>query len=331
MWERKFDNSSMPLSAFSVRNIIHFFDSCERFMLPDGGEIFDSDFHGLQDVFPRLPYPQIIIEYRALGREWEKDILLPTVKSSKRIVFAMEGDSDSVSFLQNYCDGALGALSALDGLGGDSYRDGFIVIGCIDYYPHRKLWIPCYACAVVPHERGGAMTTMTRWREGIKEYDVARKFKVIRDKSTLLPYRWIPVPFLPEFFAKLHEEGGKKFIANCLLDIGGEVRAVFSLMEALSCSNVKTETVEPPHRLNKCRIKRGKNPFLSYKILTLDLPSDNKKSASGTGNHASPRLHLRRGHVRNLSSGRRIWVNSCMVGKPENGILEKTYRVEHHP
>lgn len=48
------------------------------------------------------------------------------------------------------------------------------------------------------------------------------------------------------------------------------------------------------------------------------------------GSHASPRWHLRRGHWRHLSNGRRIFVRQCEVGDPERGGVVKDYAVRGH-
>lgn len=46
------------------------------------------------------------------------------------------------------------------------------------------------------------------------------------------------------------------------------------------------------------------------------------------GTHASPRWHVRRGHWRQLSDGRRVFVRACEVGDPERGGVFKDYIIE---
>lgn len=46
------------------------------------------------------------------------------------------------------------------------------------------------------------------------------------------------------------------------------------------------------------------------------------------GTHASPAMHKRRGHFRQLKSGKVVWVKSSIVGKPENGVITKDYVME---
>ena len=49
-----------------------------------------------------------------------------------------------------------------------------------------------------------------------------------------------------------------------------------------------------------------------------------------SGHHRSPREHLRRGHIRRLADGRRIWVNAAIVGAGKGvGVVSKDYALRH--
>lgn len=98
-----------------------------------------------------------------------------------------------------------------------------------------------------------------------------------------------------------------------------------SLILALQCCNVKTSIIPASVPLNKKRAAKGKLPFVDYKILTIDGAGTTTPTNGGT--HASPRQHLRRGHIRRLSDERRVWVQQCMVGDPRKGLIVKDYRV----
>jgi hypothetical protein len=63
-----------------------------------------------------------------------------------------------------------------------------------------------------------------------------------------------------------------------------------------------------------------------YKTLELVAPSTRQERIELSGTHASPRLHLRRGHIRRLDESRTVWVQSCVVGA-EPGAVLKDYRV----
>lgn len=102
--------------------------------------------------------------------------------------------------------------------------------------------------------------------------------------------------------------------------------AVLELCEALSCSNVTHEPIEKiNHGVNARRVRDGKLPLYETRCLVINV-SKSAASQTGDGSHASPRQHLRMGHVRRLNSGN-VWVNSCVVGTPKNGVIEKSYEV----
>lgn len=104
--------------------------------------------------------------------------------------------------------------------------------------------------------------------------------------------------------------------------------AVLSFIAALQCSNVKIMDDLAPAKLNKSRIKKGKEPLFDYKVLTIDTQSKtSKKDASNNGEPThSKREHLRRGHIRRLEH-KTVWVNPCVVGDNTKGNINKEYQV----
>ena len=104
------------------------------------------------------------------------------------------------------------------------------------------------------------------------------------------------------------------------------IKAFFEFLEALSCRNVEQTIIQKCDKaLNARRINKGKLPLYEERILTIKV---NAKQGTGTrtGTHESPRQHLRRGHIRRLESGN-IWVNACVVGSSEKGVIKKSYNV----
>lgn len=109
-------------------------------------------------------------------------------------------------------------------------------------------------------------------------------------------------------------------------DSSYEARVLLGFLNALSCINVRTERSEP--RKSGKKIKSAL-PFDTYHILTIDV---GRATGAGTGltgiSHRSPREHLRRGHIRRLEDGRRIWVNATVVAAGRGAAkVEKDYRV----
>jgi len=97
------------------------------------------------------------------------------------------------------------------------------------------------------------------------------------------------------------------------------------LTTALSCTNVRIETTEPPAKLNAKRARNKREQIRKHHTLVVQ-PGKVTGSGQATGAHASPRVHLRRGHIRRLES-KNTWVNACVVGDKSRGILTKDYDV----
>lgn len=75
--------------------------------------------------------------------------------------------------------------------------------------------------------------------------------------------------------------------------------------------------------------KRGAGGFV-YHILRLPAHARPSADGSGSGNgtHESPRLHVRRAHIRKLQTGTLTFVRQCLVGDPSKGIADKHYEVQ---
>jgi hypothetical protein len=108
-----------------------------------------------------------------------------------------------------------------------------------------------------------------------------------------------------------------------------EVSALLCMLNILQCRNVHIEK----SKISKTRkaMQTGKNgalPFDTYHILTIDAPGKAAGKGAATGGHRSPREHLRRGHIRRLADGRRIWVNATVVAAGRSaGVVTKDYAV----
>lgn len=110
-------------------------------------------------------------------------------------------------------------------------------------------------------------------------------------------------------------------------DITGEVSTVIEFLCALACSNTELIDGQPPKEsANKKREKKGKAPFYTYKILTVKPSRGGGESPYG-GTHTSPRVHLRRGHIRRLKT-KTVWVNATVVGDKSRGMVTKDYAVK---
>jgi len=93
---------------------------------------------------------------------------------------------------------------------------------------------------------------------------------------------------------------------------------------ALNCVNTKGVEHPAPKLINQKRAAKGKQPLFSFWTLHLSAQAANDGPPLG-GTHASPRLHLRRGHIRQYSPGKYTWVEACVVGNKQAGIVMKDY------
>lgn len=94
---------------------------------------------------------------------------------------------------------------------------------------------------------------------------------------------------------------------------------------ALNCTNTTRVEHKAPKFINAKRAAKGKQPLFSF--WTLHLPASSPSGDSLGGTHASPRLHLRRGHPRQYAPGKYTWVQPCVVGNKAAGMVHKDYRL----
>ena len=182
---------------------------------------------------------------------------------------------------------------------------------------------PVVSCLVVCEVDG-------RWIPMQGECSLFREGWDSYDEQGRLRMNGLVRPVLPGMFKQLVKQEGEdrafRFIAN---DVEAECAALLELCEALTCSNVSAPVVQKADAAkNARRVKDGKLPIYETRMLMVDVGKESGERAalgSGQGDRNGPRQHLRRGHIRNLADGRRVWVSPCRVGSSERGIVHKTY------
>lgn len=129
---------------------------------------------------------------------------------------------------------------------------------------------------------------------------------------------------------KLHKHDGSPIYSPTEIEQGGAayvIDIVLELCEALSCTNVTHEPIEKINpSVNARRVRDGKLPLYETHRLIINAGKTSGSHGVSGSSHASPRQHLRRGHIRRLPSGN-IWVNSCVVGSAELGVVKKEYAI----
>jgi len=235
----------------------------EKFVMPNGGQIFDSGFRALPEKL-NLPFPEIVLEYSCVkvqggnvGNGLASEILGEDLSHNapKRIVFAIQKEIGIAIF---------------------SLVEMKIPLG-----QYSWMFMP-FGALVSKKER------FQRLENPLSEIDkplIQGVAVTYQDFSGLAIQR--------------HGADWEKYAA---MDLNDEILSVLSLLEALSCKNVSTEKL-PSRKLNKGAQKRGALSFDEYHVLTRNRANADSALGFGGGTHRSPREHLRRGHIRRLPQG----------------------------
>ena len=88
----------------------------------------------------------------------------------------------------------------------------------------------------------------------------------------------------------------------------------------LATRGVERETIRAPEKLQRARAKSRKPPIPNYDrvmtepYVTAILSRGHRERGEGLGgHHASPQVHIRRGHPREYATGRSVWIPDTLV------------------
>ena len=243
---------------------IELIEKAVKFVMPDGGVIFDSNLKGIRGQYAKLPYKRITVEY----------VTQYNGAFIKTLVLAEQEDK---------------------------------VINVSSFFAVGDRWEPCPVGIVL----------MGDW------WDYSDKsLHCLGDGTAEFRLKCTPVSLYPNQFCEVEKDIDQGRVHG----ITNDVKSLLELLEALSCRNVTTSNFQDASSANVRRIKQGKLPIYETKMLVIDTRASSNSNGGNGGGHASPRQHLRRGHIRRLGSGN-IWVNSCVVGDPQKGSINKQYSV----
>ena len=308
-----------PESARVFRRLIDMLQHSVKFILPNCCDLIDpNELRQAHLDLTRLPFPCVAFE-----APWEKEDGIEQLgefqqtPATKRIALCWEASPE---------------YELLPGLNSilEAFPEGGVFVLPIYWGPEHRRWTVALGGSFVPYEN-----TMqdVKLEESLPASRIAHAATIEAGltKSKAKHFRAEPFYLLPEFYEKtLAAYGGnrEKAYAQIILDSRDEVQAVVQACSVINCANVTTAEISAPAALNKKRQVKGKQPFFSYKVLQL---SDERREAGrggAGGNHASPRMHLRRGHLRRLES-KVVWVRPAMVNAGSNtGVVLKDYAVQ---
>ena len=258
-----------------------------KFILPENGRILDNDLKGLPEIL-KLPFPTILIEYTCRAPDG-------TVEK----VFGTEGTVPALKrmILASQHDEKIFLTSFL------AYQEKF-----------GDFW------AMQPY-----IVAISKSHEGHQGKSVLELFPDQTNLPTLKKLGNLVVQMF-DIGGVAEQQWGADWQRHAYFDMLDEMNAVLSLVEALTCKNVSKQAL--PVKKNKGAQMRGALPYDEYHILFVQTASGKHGNEfGGTGSHASPREHLRRGHIRKYEDGSQTWVQATIVNAGIGGTITKSYAV----
>lgn len=294
---KQLDKDEFKTDIIMANQIIKDLKESIHFVMPDGGSILNDNLKGIADMKIRLPYPKISVEYYI--KENDSCFDSHFGYSPKRVIIAKEVPTAIINE-------RIPVPNELKDF------EHIILMSSLFFSQKANDWMPSIIGFLIP----------CQWDFGKEKLLNRREYK------NMPAFTSASVPMFPDFFRHaVKGSNGKEKLRMLEVDLTQEVKVLLELIEALSCSNVKESIHQEASKKNAQRIKSHKKPIWETKFLTLVVnEKQDKRIKDSMTSHASPRQHLRRGHIRRLPS-KNIWVNSCVVGNIENGKVEKQYKL----
>lgn len=304
-----------PIASEVISNVCEVLKRSIKFVLPNCADFFEVGQLGQKHLdMARLPYSIVAFE-----APWVKDAALLEINgqlqkvSQRRIALCWE-------------PAALELLPGMNRWARSVSEEGVFILPIFHIdtgwtLPYGCLYQPYGSKVYIPSPDAVTGASREAWNTMINAG---------RATDTAFHYRAEPVAILPEVYEiQLREVGKDRADYQILMDCGDEAQMLLQACAILNCANVKTDSLPASKDLNRKRVARGKQPFFEYKVLQLKDEAGPSGGGSNGGSHSSPRMHLRRGHIRNLASGNSVWVRPAVVNKGSSrGVIEKDYSLE---
>ena len=121
------------------------------------------------------------------------------------------------------------------------------------------------------------------------------------------------------------------------MQVAGASLVAWTTLAMINCANVETTAHKTPEAFQKARIRGGKKPLVSYHTIRVDLDKTPKQVKAETlpGDGTTPRLHKKRGHMKDYRKGKGlfgrykgVWFWGEMVaGSEDKGVVVSDYEV----
>jgi hypothetical protein len=308
----------MPNSARVLYHLIAMLQTSVKFILPNCCNLVEPDEVRQAHIdLMRLPFPCVAFE-------------APWDKSEEGPAFMGEFKQTLATRRIALCWDAR-QYEPMPGLKifFDTVEEGGVFVLPIYWGPEYKKWTVALGGAFIPY--GNELSKMKLTEATPPETSIASAALLaaghIHSKSMQI---WAePFPILPECYEIAIDTYGSRDKANAqiIIDSHDETMMLIQACSVINCANVTTGDIEAPAALNRKRQANGKQPFFSYKVLELTQDRKSPGSDESGGHHASPRMHLRRGHLRQLER-KVVWVRPAMINVASTrGVVHKDYSV----
>lgn len=311
--------NGFPRSARNLESLTKLMGEAVKFILPEHGELIALET--LDEAFSefiKLPFDAVCLEapYSPAAHTtpvYDKDDNFKEHPSTRRI---------SVAWTQVMRD-RYPALCPFE------ERVGFYVAS-VYYDDLDKLWVACPLLNFIPNNpKMERLAELPHAGYQEKEYSFLLERGAVRASST--SYECHTEVLLPELIeAMAHEmDSVEDAVVRFSLDMRDETATTLGFCLTVNASNVGKQRIEPPAKLNKKRFSSGRVPFFESWVLDLTKRPVGARADSELepGLRESPRLHLRRGHIRRLGADRIAYVRATSVGSLHQGEISKTYRL----
>ena len=293
-WQTSFPKPQDGILGVIVDQLGRALAAAPKFLLPAGGRPMD-DPKSLARMLGvmRLPYPCVALEYLADGVVGEKE-----ARCSKRISLVWD--------LQHGCPEAFQVL-----FGTSLSPRRSLLIQSISYVDQENLWMPIMGMMEIHLDQPAQKMHSEEISSDL--LDLVQHRMLGKPGQLLQTYSSTTRVYLDEMIEEYGLEQAENLVTA---DSGDEVMAALSFAALTSCANVSFESLPASPALNKKRLSKNKLAFYDVRMLMVGeqgyRAAGPASHAGMGGQHAGPKTHLRRGHIRRLDT-KDIWVNAAVV------------------
>lgn len=202
-----------------------------------------------------------------------------------------------------------------------------LLVYVFDFFKYLNLWTPA---PIVFFISIGSLFDEN------KTYPCLLEFlsKGTRPEDIMKTFEGRNIQALPLYNKNISDKFADKDLLKWAMEHRGDLTLLNTAVMLLGCKNIITEKIYPDAKLQKARVKKGKQPLFTYH--TLIIKPTGKHQESVPKHLWGNRIHLCRGHFKTYTKENplfgsitgRFWWQPSVRGQSKNGVVMKDYRVE---